>query len=330
MNKISIIPIMTCFNNNYVIPASVAIYSILENSSKDYMYEFYILHSDISESNKQKLVENIKIFSNANLTFINMENKFADLFKNTSCKGHFSKEMYYKFLPAEIFPQYEKMIITDVDVVFKKDISQMFNDFNINDDYYLSASLQIYPKDLYKKAMQKFSKIYKNEDLNAIFFAGGFYIFNLRKMREDKIVNKFISFAQKNSRWLTSPEQTTISLVCYPKIKEMSSNALVSTCMYDYYNDKNFEKAMLQSKEEVIYALENPIQLHYAGSLKPWKNPSVTKASIWYEYLAKTNFYEEQIQKLTFKPEISKKIFKIQNKKMKKKITCLINIENLP
>ena len=39
---------------------------------------------------------------------------------------------------------------------------------------------------------------------------------------------------------------------------------------------------------------------------------------------------KEQIQKLTFKPEISKKIFKIQNKKMKKKITCLINIENLP
>lgn len=330
MNNISIIPIMTCFNNNYVIPASVAIYSILENSSKDYMYEFYILHSDISERNQQKLVENIKKFSNANLTFINMENKFADLFKNTRHQGHFSKEMYYKFLPAEIFPQYEKIIITDVDVVFTGDISTVYTEFDIKQGDYLSACIQVCHKNKYEKAMRAYLKVWTKEEFDICMRAGGFYVFNLQKMRTDNIVEKFITFAQNNTNKLLAPEQDCISLVCHPKIHKMKPNALVSTVIYEQFKNKDYENSILYDKEQVINALQNPVQLHYAGSIKPWKNPSVTKAGIWYEYLAKTNFYEEQIQKLTFKPEISKKIFKIQSGKMKKRITCLINIENLP
>ena len=43
MNKQEI-PIMFCFDNNYVIPAAVAFYSMLENCNKNYFYRMYVLH----------------------------------------------------------------------------------------------------------------------------------------------------------------------------------------------------------------------------------------------------------------------------------------------
>ena len=51
----NIIPIMHSFDNNYVIPASVAFLSMLENADKNYFYKLYVLHSDITEKNQKEL-----------------------------------------------------------------------------------------------------------------------------------------------------------------------------------------------------------------------------------------------------------------------------------
>jgi len=112
------IPIMFCFDKNYVIPAAVAFYSLMENASKNYNYTFYILHSDIEEKQELKLKETIKEFKNCELEFINMDNKLEDFWKENYKGGHFSKEVMYKLLVASLFPNLDKIIVSDVDVVF--------------------------------------------------------------------------------------------------------------------------------------------------------------------------------------------------------------------
>lgn len=324
MKNLPIIPIMLCFNDNYVIPAGVAIYSMLINFSKDYHYDIYILHSDITEIHQKKLVENVKDFSNVSLNFMDMGNRFEDLYGKTSRKAHWSKEIYYKFIPAEIFPQYDKIIITDVDVVFERDFSKIYEEFDVNEEYYLAASIQIYHKDFYNSAIPVLSEYFKSEEIDKIWFAGGLYIYNLKKIREDNIIHKFINYAQKNLNRLRCPEQEVISLVCYPKIKKLPVNSLVSTMSYDMFDRHDYDNAMWYSESEVIYAFENPIQLHYAGPLKPWNIPTITKADIWYRYLASTNFYIEQMDKFMLKPKNPKRFFRLQSKKFHKKITCLM------
>ena len=42
------IPIMFCFDKNYVIPAGVAFFSLMEHANQNYNYKFYILHSDMT------------------------------------------------------------------------------------------------------------------------------------------------------------------------------------------------------------------------------------------------------------------------------------------
>lgn len=86
------IPIMHCFDNNYVIPAAVSFYSMLMNANTKFNYKLYVLHTDITTKNQSKLIELVNNFSYADLEFINMKNRFNDVWGNLQNKGHYSKE----------------------------------------------------------------------------------------------------------------------------------------------------------------------------------------------------------------------------------------------
>jgi lipopolysaccharide biosynthesis glycosyltransferase len=60
--KSGYIPIMHCFDNNFVIPAAVSFYSMLDNANPRYDYKLYVLHSDITVRNQDKLKELVSGF----------------------------------------------------------------------------------------------------------------------------------------------------------------------------------------------------------------------------------------------------------------------------
>lgn len=87
------IPVVHFFNNNYVIPAAVSFYSMLENASKAHSYMLYVGHSDISRENQEKLRLLVQKFDNAKIVFLDMKNKFEDLFNKTKW-GVISQEKF--------------------------------------------------------------------------------------------------------------------------------------------------------------------------------------------------------------------------------------------
>ena len=95
-NSNTIIPVMHCFDNNYVIPAAVSFYSMLENADAKYEYKLYVLHSDITQQNRVKLTQVVQKFPNASIEFVNMSNKFNDIWQDLKFSGHYSKEKITK------------------------------------------------------------------------------------------------------------------------------------------------------------------------------------------------------------------------------------------
>ena len=81
------IPVLHFFNNKYVIPAAVSFYSMLKNANKNHHYLLYVGHSDITKENQKQLIETISCFKNAKLEFINMNNKYDQLFAKTKWGG---------------------------------------------------------------------------------------------------------------------------------------------------------------------------------------------------------------------------------------------------
>lgn len=290
------IPVMHCFDNNYVIPAAVSFYSMLENADPQYNYRLFVLHSDITVQNQQKLTKLVRGFKNADLEFIEMNNQLDDIWNNLANTDHLSREMLYKLIAPEIFPQYDQLIITDVDVVFLGDISPSIRVFDNNQDAYFAGVHHINPdKTFLRSYYENYRTVFSAIEYEQLKICAGYLVLNVKKLREDKMSTVFIDYLEKNAERLLQPEQDTINFCCRSKqISMLPLNYVVCSYMYDICTTPDVTASdPYYTYQEMADAMQHPIQLHYATKTKPWNTPDSTKAEIWYDYLEKTGFFEE-------------------------------------
>ena len=119
------IPIFYACDNNFVKYTFVSIKSLIENSSKQYNYSIYILNSNVNDETK----EQAKQFNceNFNIEFIDVEKELENISKGLPIRDYYSITTYYRFLIAELFPQYDKAIYIDSDTIVLGDVAQLFN-----------------------------------------------------------------------------------------------------------------------------------------------------------------------------------------------------------
>lgn len=290
------IPVMHCFDNNYVIPAAVSFYSMLENANPKYFYRLFVLHSDITVQNQQKLTKLVRSFPYADLEFIDMNNQLDDIWNNLANTDHLSREMLYKLIAPEIFPQYDQLIITDVDVVFLGDISPSIRAFDSNPDAYFAGVHQVNPdKTFLRSYYENYKTVFSAIEYDQLTICAGYLVLNVKKLREDKMSTVFIDYLEKNAGRLLQPEQDTINFCCRSKqISMLPLNYVVCSYMYDICTSPDITASdPYYTYREMQDAMDHPIQLHYATKTKPWNTPDSTKAEIWYDYLNKTEFAEE-------------------------------------
>jgi len=294
------IPIMHCFDNNFVIPAAVSFYSMLEHANPAYHYDLYVLHTDITSQNKKKLNDLVSGFSNASLSFIDMFNRFEDIWNLTNITGHLAKEVLYKLIAASIFPQYEKLVITDVDVVFLGDISESFFSFASSDPVYFAGVRHILPPNTWlSEYYYEYNLYYEKDSAPKQKICGGFLVMNLTMIRKDNMETTFLDYLKQNAYRLKQAEQDVINFcTAEEKIVYLPLNYVVCSYAYDLLTTAaSFQDDPYYSAEDIVDALANPIQLHYATAIKPWNTVGSIKADIWFAYLGKTNFYEDYFQK---------------------------------
>lgn len=290
------IPIMHCFNNKYSMAASVAFCSMLENANPKYRYCLYVLHTDISESNQQLLRETVAIYTNASLCFIRVDDSLDSLFAKTVTIGHYSKEIFYKFLAPHFFPQYDVLIIADVDVVYLDDISPYYFMLDPEEDIYFAGHRGCCPKNSWVEdaVSNDYKKDFSDAEIAKLATGAGFWIFNIKKMRQDGLQDRFLEFAHVNAYRIRQPEQDVVNLVCHPYIKYLPYRTLVCTYAYELYDHAySLDDDIIYTKEELRQGLASPVQLHYAGVNKPWAMPECTKSEEWFKFLVKTPYLKE-------------------------------------
>lgn len=290
------IPIMHCFDNNYVVPAAVSFYSMLMNADQQYFYRLFVLHSDITVQNQQKLIKLVRGFKNADLEFVSLNHLFNDVWDSMTNTDHLSKEVLYKLITPYIFKQYDRLIMTDVDVVFLGDIAPSYHVLDDHPDAYYAGVRQINPdKTFLRSYYEGYKKAFSPIEYEQLKVCGGYLVANLKKLREDEMPNVFISYLKNNSERLMQAEQDVINLCCRAKqIAMLPLNYVVCSYAYDICESPDITASdPYYTYKEMVDAMEHPIQLHYATKTKPWNTPDSTKAEIWYNYLKKTGFAEE-------------------------------------
>jgi len=298
------IPIMHCFDNNYVIPAAVSFSSMLSHADPQYHYKLYVLHSDITIQNQKKLSDLVSGYQNASLEFINMNDRLNDIWSSCDTDhGHLRKEVLYKLLAPSLFPQYEKLIITDVDVVFSGDIAPSYFVLDQHPHAYYAGVrhvnlkgtvLRDYYNNNYKKQLD-------SEEFSQLKICGGYLVANLELLRRDQMEEAMIDCLRKNIATLWQLEQDVINYCCREsQIVYLPLNYVVCSYLYDLCK----EPSVCASDPHYTYrelrdAMKYPIQLHYATGNKPWTDPNITKAELWHGQLKSTPFqydYDKQAQ----------------------------------
>ena len=287
------IPIFFTFDRNYVAPAAVAFHSLLCRADARYTYRLYVLYTDIPAPDRRRLARLVERTGRGTLEFIDVS--AFDTEEIRGQKGHFSKEIYYKLLAPDLFPQYDRILCSDVDVAFTGDIAPSY--FLYPDEFFYYAGVgQVLESD----RMAQYASDFTPDELRILQkeIAAGYMLLNLKLMREYGIQHRLTEFYKTNYPRLRLPEQDCLILCCYPYVRQMPLRYVVANA---YYRILPAEAAFCTFSDvfpldrkacEDMYAdaLARPVQLHFVGADKPWNSLWVPRSSVWWSELRASGY----------------------------------------
>ena len=215
------IPIVFTFDTNLIMPASVCISSLLMNASADTFYDIFILHSETCDFSKSQLVDIPNYYSNCKITFRTVNSEFVTAYE---IRG-ITTTAYYRLLIPDLIPEYEKILYSDVDVIFREDLSKYYQ---IDLDGYYMAGVD--NASALRPNVQQYIKEKLGIDHKYGHFYSGNLIINSKKIKEDNIIPQFRELAKRNFH---QQDMDIINIACYGKIKALSP----AFCLTNYLTE---------------------------------------------------------------------------------------------
>ncbi|GAA7617760.1 glycosyltransferase family 8 protein [Helicobacter pylori] len=208
---------------------------------------------------------------------------------NSFSQKRFSKMIMCRFFFSSLFPQYDKMIMFDVDTLFVGDISESFfipletHYFGAVREKDLIAMNRNSAKDLYELRQMRaktigvadaFPNLKEAQILFDNYFNAGFLALNLKSWRKENLENQLMGFFLLKNEKLLFNDQDALCFVCRGRILELP---------YSY----NAHPSFLDTPS--FPSIKEARMLHFWGD-KPWKLFSVIGAKKWHEALIQTPF----------------------------------------
>ena len=128
------IPIAFAFDNNLSFPACVCLSSLMKHAKHDTFYDIFILHSEKEALRTEELDKLPTFYPNCRITYRTVDNTFDQAFE---IRG-ITTAAYYRLLIPELIPEYDKIIYSDVDVIFRMDLTELYA-LDI-ENYYIAAT----------------------------------------------------------------------------------------------------------------------------------------------------------------------------------------------
>lgn len=271
-------------DNNYAQHVAVVIASVMSNTAaKDVC--FYLLSDGIDKEKLNKIDETASKYS-AKLTVLDLS-KF-DLFDNIFTSGHISKAAYFRLDIANLVPAtVKKIIYTDVDLIIRGDIQELWN-FDLQDKP-LAAVPDLGIMSSKRLMTQKHDVL--GIDVNDEYFNSGVLIIDIDAWRKNSYAQKVIELASAGN--LPHHDQDALNKVFYKKWQSLPLKWNVIPPVYNLFVkvllNRTFRKIALEAKREMCI-------MHFAGRYKPWEfDKQKTFNNEYYDYLQQTAFKNEKM-----------------------------------
>lgn len=274
-----VVPIAFAFDENLIFPAGVCIHSLLINANPDTFYDIFILGSSKKELDLSSLDKLKDSYTNFSIKYRKVASTFDDSFE---IRG-ITPATYYRLMIPDFVPEYDKIIYSDVDVIFREDLSLWYEQTHLKDEYVAGVNslshLNRDTDDYYRKDLMI--------DSSKIIYAGNI-ILNSKKIREDGLGDKFKEHAFKKYRF---QDLDIINIVCKDRIKYMAPGFCLTTDITEFASMDKASLTSIWSEVDIEHALKKGI-VHYNGQ-KPWIGGCIN-FDIWWEYYRKSPYFDQK------------------------------------
>lgn len=278
--------------NEYYMPIlGVMLSSLLENRSSVNNYDILVLRNK-PEFDSEGAVRNIKMlkklvkgYPNASIRFIDISGLLGS--KEFFVRGNFTPETYFRLYLPQVLRNYEKALYLDADMVVCRDVAELF----YTD---LEGALLGAVRDPIISGSNK-SKLYnKHDDMEKLgikniydYFQAGVLLIDLKKISENGLCERMIEYAATHDCDLV--DQDVLNLFCQGRVKFIDNKWNVDV---NSIAMKVVPYAPAEMWKEYQKNRDGAYIYHFAGADKPWNNPMLDKADIFWEAARKTMWYE--------------------------------------
>ncbi len=269
------IPIFFTIDDKFAPYVDCAIRSIMENASPDRRYKFIVLHENVTPEHIEMISAPVE--PPFEIEFIAMEEGFkgiADRSENRLRCDFFTMTIYFRIFIAGMFPQYDKGIYIDSDIIVPGDISEMF-DIDLGDaiiaacpDYSIQGATELVTY------VEQVVGIPRLEYVNS-----GVLLMDLKKMRDLHFDEHFLTLMNTYHFDSIAPDQDYINAMCRGKI----------LFLVECWDTMPPLEGSIEGKPE-------PKLIHYNLFQKPWCYDDIPYEDVFWGYARKSPFYQDILE----------------------------------
>lgn len=270
--KKSVIPIFFACDDNFVKFTIVTLTSIIENASKDYIYNVHILNTNISENMKDVAyrLQN----DNFNIIFNDVSEYLDSISDRLPIRDYYSKTTYFRLFISEMFPEYNKAIYIDSDTIVLGDISELYN-HDLKKNFVGACHEQaMVQEDVYGTYCEQVVGVDRNK-----FFNAGMLVINCDQFRKNNVLDRFIKLLGEYN-FVVTQDEDYLNVICKNRVLWIDQK----------WNTEVFGN--IPVKEEDI------CMIHYIMVAKPWHFTNVRLEDKFWNYAKKTEVYDDIVKVL--------------------------------
>lgn len=262
------IPIFFAVDNGYCPFLAVAIQSLIDNASAENTYLIKILNTDISEENKRKIGKYER--ENVDIEFVDLNYYIQKVKDKLYTRDYYSKTTYFRLFLPNLYPQYDKVLYLDSDIVILDDIAKLYNT-DMGDNLVAAA-----PDDVIQ-TMPVFQdyveKVVGVADFRR-YFNAGILLMNLHELRRFKFQEKFVYLLDK-IKFAVAQDQDYLNRLCKGRVKLL---------------DRTWDRMPIPDPK---IKTEDVKLVHYNLAFKPWHFEDILYKDFFWMYAQETEYFED-------------------------------------
>jgi lipopolysaccharide biosynthesis glycosyltransferase len=231
------------------------------------------LNTGLCEDNKKRLVSIAEELSDdLSVEYVDVADRMDKIKDKTALRDYYTNTTYFRIFIPSLFPQYEKVLYLDSDLIFLDDVSKLYN-VDVKGNIFAAV---------HEEAMSEFDVlgVYSEQFLGIErmrYFNAGILVINTEEYRKADIENKFINLMLSH-KFRVAQDQDYLNVVCKDRIT---------------YLDIGWNKTPIQGKK---FDDANVKVIHYKLNFKPWHYDDVRYQEPFWKYAAKTPYFNDLLK----------------------------------